>query len=153
MQIKKRKDKMKKIIIEDNIPLPEQKKYETTSWKYKHCCFDVMSKLEVGQSFLIYGRSEASIKCWFREFQHYCDTESLDRVEEWRDNMYKLGSSKSDTRNRYLKRKKRIESLSVYGKDLSFEYSVIKSEKPILKYDKSFKKEVKQYPIRVWRIK
>ena len=32
-------------------------------------------------------------------------------------------------------------------------YSVLKSEKPIIRYVNSCKKEVKLYPIRVWRIK
>ena len=72
---------MKDIIIEDNIALPKEEKYNHLNLNYKQSCFLAMSKLKVGQSILIHYRSEGTVKVWIRKMKYHCSENSLERIE------------------------------------------------------------------------
>ena len=77
---------MNKIIIEDNIPEPDYsatikgyKRVEgvwtATNSKYKVECIRAMATMEVGQSFLVYGRCEYTIKSWIHTIVYFGNKE------------------------------------------------------------------------------
>ena len=138
---------MNKIIIEDNIPLPNN----DSSSNYKKSCLIVMSELEIGQSFLIYGRSESTIKHWIKKVERLCSENQMEELVEWRNE--RIGNSYAE--KMYNRRKEEIDMFSKNGKNLLFQCSVVKSEKPTTKIHNNqlWKIKCKQYPIRVWRIK
>ena len=124
---------MNKIIIEDNIPLPKgtnKSKLDPRTLsliKYREDCIENMKNMKVGQSFLIYDKQESTIWGWIRKIKN-------------KNFKFILEPDKS---------KKAIRKyIHTWKADANHYYH--NSFVPFRHYEG---KEVKQYPIRVWRIK
>ena len=120
---------MNKIIIEDNIPLPSINDGCKTDADYTTNCLMAMAIMEIGQSFLIYRRSESSVKGW------------IEIVSRRSGINYHNNPDKCTY----------IHGINIKDKQLKFQYETITTEKQTTKIHSG--KECKQYPVRVWRIK
>ena len=124
---------MNKIIIEDNIPLPKRTNKSkldprTLSLiKYRKDCIENMESMKVGQSFLIYDKQKSTIWSWLRKIKN-------------KNFKFILEPDKS--------KKATKKYIHTWKEDIQHRYNGSGA------YFRHYKgKEVKQYPIRVWRIK
>ena len=136
MQMKKRKDKMKDILIEDNIPLPKRNLQQKKDAQYRDKCKKTMLEMEVGQSFLVYDRVEGCVREWIGNIHFMSDSDFKWNREFYPPPYYiNIGD----------------EEIDVTSKDLRYKTQTIKSEKKTISY--RYGKKIERYPVRVWRIK
>ena len=159
---------MSKLKVGQSILIHDRSEGTVKVWIRKmkyHCSENSLERIEKWRNDMIGGTEEEIDKIAEEKIRKMINGDlTLDEHDRMLDMLDTIKVSLSSGKNykrenriwvqkTYNKIKKEIEMLSVYGKDLSFKYSVLKSEKPIIRYVNSCKKEVKLHPIRVWRIK